>query len=179
MSTSFEIATLAAGCFWCVETIYKELKGVEHVISGYTGGTTENPTYNDLHRLNTGHAEAIQITFDPTIISFQQLLDVFWHTHDPTTKDRQGVDVGKEYRSAIFYHTEKQKQIAQESKKILEDSGVYDSPVVTDIVPFTKFYPAEEYHQNYFAKNGGTPYCLYVIDPKLSKFRERYKKLLK
>jgi len=174
-----EIATLAGGCFWCIETLFKELKGVDRVVSGYTGGTKENPTYDDLHWYNTGHVEAIQITFDPSIISYEQILDVFWHSHNPTTKDRQGADVGNEYASVIFYHTQEQKQIAIESKKALDNSGVYESPAVTEIVAYTKFYPAEDHHQDFYAKNGGQPYCLYVIDPKLSKFRERYKNLLK
>lgn len=179
MSDTLQTATLAGGCFWCVEAIFRQLKGVERVISGYTGGTTADPSYEDLHNKDTGHAEAIQITFDPAVISYADLLEIFWHTHDPTTMNRQGADVGKEYRSAIFYVNEDQKKIAEQSKREQEASGDFKDPIVTEITPLTHFYLAEADHQDYYARNKGAPYCVYVIDPKLSKLREKYKKLLK
>jgi peptide-methionine (S)-S-oxide reductase len=168
-----DTATFANGCFWCTEAIFEELKGVASAVSGYTGGHTENPTYKEVCNGTTGHAECIQITFDPSIISYDELLEVFWKTHDPTTLNRQGNDIGTQYRSAIFYHTEEQKQKAAHYKKELDESGAWSSPIVTEISPFTIFYPAENYHQQYFEVNGdANPYCQFVIQPKLEKFRK-------
>jgi len=178
-STLFETATLAGGCFWCTEAIFKRLKGVIRVTPGYTGGKFENPTYNQVASQTTGHAEAIQIIFDPKVISYEKLLEVFWHLHDPTTKNRQGADVGIAYRSAIFYHNVNQKQIAEASKKRLEKSNFYQSPVITEIVPFTKFYEAEESHQNFYEKNSYSPYCQIVIDPKIRKLLTEFKSDIK
>jgi peptide-methionine (S)-S-oxide reductase len=162
-------ATFAAGCFWCTEAVFKRLKGVISVVSGYTGGHTDQPTYEDVSTGQTGHAEAIQITFDPEVISYAKLLDVFWHLHDPTTLNRQGNDVGTQYRSAIFYHDAKQKKIAEESKAKADASGLYQDRIVTEIVPFDKFYPAEAYQQDYFDRNRLQPYCKLVIEPKIRK----------
>lgn len=171
--TNMEIATFANGCFWCTEAIFEELKGVVSSISGYSGGQTENPTYKEVCEGTTGHAECIQITFDPNIITYDELLEVFWKTHDPTTLNRQGNDIGTQYRSAIFYHTEEQKQKATQYKKELNESGAWSNPIVTEISPFTVFYPAENYHQQYFEVNGNAnPYCQFVIQPKLEKFRK-------
>jgi peptide-methionine (S)-S-oxide reductase len=170
---NMEIATFANGCFWCTEAIFEELKGVVSAISGYSGGQTENPTYKEVCEGTTGHAECIQITFDPNIITYDELLEVFWKTHDPTTLNRQGNDIGTQYRSAIFYHTEEQKQKATQYKKELNESGAWSNPIVTEISPFTVFYPAENYHQQYFEVNGNAnPYCQFVIQPKLEKFRK-------
>ena len=168
-----DTATFANGCFWCTEAIFEELKGVVSAVSGYTGGHTENPTYKEVCNGTTGHAECIQITFDPSIISYDELLEVFWKTHDPTTLNRQGNDIGTQYRSAIFYHSEEQKQKAAHYKKELDESGAWSNPIVTEISPFTIFYPAENYHQQYFEVNGdANPYCQFVIQPKLEKFRK-------
>ena len=173
MDTIIKQAIFANGCFWCTEAIFEELKGVASAVSGYTGGHTENPTYKEVCNGTTGHAECIQITFDPSIISYDELLEVFWKTHDPTTLNRQGNDIGTQYRSAIFYHTEEQKQKATHYKKELDESGAWSSPIVTEISPFTIFYPAENYHQQYFEVNGdANPYCQFVIQPKLEKFRK-------
>lgn len=179
MSDKREVATLAAGCFWCVEAIFQDLRGVEKVVSGYAGGKTPNPTYEQVCSGTTGHAEAVQITFDPQVISFADLLEVFWRTHDPTTLNRQGADVGTQYRSAIFYHSEAQKTIAERSKRDTDASGLWPHPIVTEIVPFTNFYPAEGYHQNYFQENPNQPYCRMVIDPKIRKFRKEFQERLK
>ncbi len=170
-----EIATFAAGCFWCVEAIFQQLKGVTSVVSGYTGGHTENPTYNQVLTGNTGHAEACQIEFDPDQITFEELVEVFFETHDPTTLNRQGNDVGTQYRSAIFYHNESQKKAVELFKEKLEASGVWKKPIVTQITPFTKFYRAEDYHQDYFRNNPNQQYCRYVIRPKLEKFEKVFK----
>jgi peptide-methionine (S)-S-oxide reductase len=171
--TNMEIATFANGCFWCTEAIFEELKGVVSAVSGYSGGQTENPTYKEVCEGTTGHAECIQITFDPSMISYDELLEVFWKTHDPTTLNRQGNDIGTQYRSTIFYHTEEQKQKATQYKKELNESGAWSNPIVTEISPFTVFYPAENYHQQYFEVNGNAnPYCQFVIQPKLEKFRK-------
>jgi len=175
----FETATLGGGCFWCVEAIYQDLKGVEKVESGYAGGSIKNPTYQEVCSGLTGHAEVTNITFDPDIISFKELLDVFWEIHDPTTLNRQGADIGTQYRSVIFYHDQNQKVIAESSLNELELSGVYKDPVVTEIVPFTVFYKAENYHQDYFSNNPNQPYCRMVISPKVAKFRKKYKNELK
>ena len=168
-------ATFGAGCFWCVEAIFQELEGVESVTSGYTGGHTENPTYKEVCAELTGHAEVCQIIFDSQKISFDELLEVFWQTHDPTTPNRQGNDVGSQYRSSIFYHDENQKLLAEKYKRDLNDSGAWDNPVITEITPLTNFYPAEKYHQDYFQQNMNQPYCSFVIQPKLDKFRKVFK----
>ena len=178
MSDRTETATFGAGCFWCVEAVFKELKGVRSVVSGYTGGTTENPSYRQVCRGDTGHAEAVQITFDPEIISFEDLLQVFWHTHDPTTLNRQGADAGTQYRSAIFYHDQTQKEIAQRLKREVDQSRLWPDPIVTEIAPFTSFYKAEPYHQNYYDSNWDQPYCQVVIEPKLRKFRKEFQSKL-
>lgn len=170
----YAIATLAGGCFWCTEAIFKRLKGVKSVISGYSGGTVDNPTYDEVCSGTTGHAETIQIGFDPKIISFEKLLEIFFALHDPTTLNRQGNDVGTQYRSTIFYHTDAQKQTAQKVKEKIEKSGMYD-PIVTEIVHFKNFYKAENYHQNYFDSNRSQPYCQLVIDPKIKKLMEEFK----
>jgi peptide-methionine (S)-S-oxide reductase len=174
-----DVATFGNGCFWCTEAVFQDLKGVESAISGYSGGTVENPTYKQVCTGNTGHAEVLQITYDPSVISFEELLEVFWKTHDPTTLNRQGNDVGTQYRSAIFYHNEEQKKLSEEYKKKLNESGAFDRPIVTEIVPFKKFYKAEDYHQNYYNLNGEQPYCSMVIRPKVDKFRKVFKDKLK
>ena len=174
-----EIATLANGCFWCSEAIFSRLKGVKSVLPGYSGGRVENPSYNDVCTGRTGHAEAAQIEFDPAVISFEKLLDVFWHTHDPTTLNRQGNDVGTQYRSAIFYHNDEQREVAENSKRGLEKEGMYRDPIVTEIVPFKKFYVAEDYHKKYYDQHQDAPYCRYVIDPKIHKLLDRYEKDVK
>ncbi|MBI1863254.1 peptide-methionine (S)-S-oxide reductase MsrA [Candidatus Microgenomates bacterium] len=174
-----QTATLAGGCFWCTEAIFKRLKGVSSVRPGYAGGHVDNPTYEQVCSGNTGHAEAIQIEFDPEQISFSTLLDVFFHLHDPTTKNQQGADYGTQYRSAIFYHDEEQKKIADEVIDHVEKEKVYKNPIVTEVVPFTKFYEAEDYHKDYFANNQSAPYCQVVIDPKIRKLLDTYKPLLK
>ncbi len=172
--SQFETATLAGGCFWCTEATFQRLKGVQAVISGYAASKVENPSYEQVCSGRTGAAEAIQITFDPSIISYETLLDIFWHMHDPTTLNRQGNDVGTQYRSAIFYHNDKQKRIALASKEALEKSGTYKNPVVTEIVPFTNFYPAEDYHKDYYNRNRSQPYCMLVIEPKVRKLLKEY-----
>lgn len=171
-----EEATLGTGCFWCTEAIFKRLKGVKSVESGYAGGDTKNPTYDEVCTGNTGHAEAIQITFDPKVISYEKILDVFWAVHDPTTLNRQENDVGVQYRSVIFYHSDEQKRIAEKSKTNLEKSGRYSSKIVTEITPFTNFYKAEGRHQDYYDRNRSYPYCQYVIDPKIQKLYKEFKK---
>lgn len=170
-------ASFAGGCFWCTEAIFKRVKGVDKVVSGYAGGDIEKPSYEEVSLGTTHHAEAIQITFDPKIISYQDLLYIFFRTHDPTTMNRQGADVGSQYRSVIFYHDEKQKDDAERSKE--EAQKLYDNPIVTEIVTFKSFYPAEDYHQNYYAKNPQKAYCKLVIDPKIKKLQEEFKKYLK
>jgi methionine-S-sulfoxide reductase len=174
-----ELATFGGGCFWCTEAVFLELRGVNKVVSGYTGGTVPNPTYADVCTGLTGHAEVIQIEFDPKQITFEQLLDVFFHTHDPTTKNRQGADVGTQYRSSVFFHNEKQKEAAKKVIAELDKSGDFDNPIVTTIEELKKFYPAEDYHQDYFAQNPRNPYCQAVVGPKVSKFQKRYKDMLK
>ena len=172
-------ATFGNGCFWCTEAVFQRLKGVKTVVSGFSGGHVKNPTYRQVCTGTTGHAEAIQLTYDPKEISFDDLLAVFWHSHDPTTKDRQGNDVGTQYRSAIFYHSDEQKQLAEKYKKKLDESGLYRAPIVTEIVPFTEFYPAEDYHQNYYNQNSGAGYCRVIIGPKLEKLKKVFKDKLK
>jgi peptide-methionine (S)-S-oxide reductase len=179
MNNNTETATLANGCFWCSEAIFKRLKGVESVLPGYAGGTVKNPSYDEVCMENTGHAESIQVKFDPRIISFEKILNVFWHTHNFTTLNRQGNYIGTQYRSAIFFHDDKQKEIAEKSKKDLEQSGLYKDRIVTEITPFKNFYIAEDYHKNYFERNQDAPYCNYVIAPKIKKLLEEYGQLVK
>ncbi|MFW9927112.1 MAG: peptide-methionine (S)-S-oxide reductase MsrA [Candidatus Thorarchaeota archaeon] len=170
-----ETTTLGSGCFWCTEAVFQQLKGVSSVVSGYSGGSVENPSYNQVTTGRTGHAEICQIQFDPDQISYEELLDVFFHTHDPTTLNRQGNDVGTQYRSVIFYHNDEQRVIAERVKKELDESGTWKNPIVTDIVPYEKFYRAEDYHQNYFRNNQNEGYCRVVIAPKLKKFEKVFK----
>ena len=174
-----ETATLAAGCFWCVEAVFDDLNGVEYVVSGYSGGNTVNPTYRQVCDGNTGHAEVAEIRFDPSVISFKYILRVFFSVHDPTTLNRQGNDVGTQYRSAVFFHNEDQKRDAEEVIKEVTDEGVYDRPIVTEVVPFEKFWPAEDYHQEYFLNNPNQPYCTAVVAPKVKKFRQKFADRLK
>jgi peptide-methionine (S)-S-oxide reductase len=177
--TATEIATFGNGCFWCTEAVFQRLKGVTAVASGYSGGSVKNPTYQDVCTGTTGHAEVLQITYDPKEISYEDLLAVFWHTHDPTTKDRQGNDFGPQYRSVIFYHSDKQKKLAEEYKKKLDAAGLYRAPIVTEIVPFSVFYRAEDYHQNYYNEHKSQPYCRAVIGPKLDKLKKAFHDKLK
>jgi peptide-methionine (S)-S-oxide reductase len=174
-----DTATFAAGCFWCVEAVFQELKGVLSVTSGYTGGKIKNPSYSEVCSGITGHAEACQIIYNPTVISYDELLEAFWASHDPTTLNRQGADQGTQYRSAIFYHNEQQKKLAEAYKAKLNSEKVFDKPVVTEITQAGAFYKAEDYHQNYFNENGNAPYCTFVIVPKLEKFRKVFKDKLK
>lgn len=174
-----EIATFGSGCFWCTEAIFERVKGVQKVVSGYSGGTTENPTYKEVCTGNTGHAECTQIYFDPSIVSYDELLEIFWKTHDPTTLNRQGNDVGTQYRSVIFYHNQEQKQKAEYYKKKLQEEKIWDKPIVTEIVEFKKFYPAEDYHQDYYDNNPNQGYCAFVITPKIEKFEKIFKDKLK
>ena len=173
--TNLKVATFGAGCFWCVEAVFQRLKGVESVASGYSGGHVENPTYEQVCSKTTGHAEVCQVRYDPNIVTFEELLEVFWKTHDPTTLDRQGNDSGPQYRSVIYYHDEEQKKLAQEYKRKLDTSGAWPNPIVTEISPFGKFYKAEGYHQNYFNLNTNQGYCQFVIVPKVEKFKEVFK----
>ncbi|MDH5398178.1 MAG: peptide-methionine (S)-S-oxide reductase MsrA [Cyclobacteriaceae bacterium] len=175
----YKIATLGAGCFWCVETIFEELQGVISVESGYMGGHTKNPTYKEVCTETTGHAEVARIIYDPEIISFKDILEVFWQTHDPTTLNKQGNDTGTQYRSAVFYHSEEQKEEAEFYKNKLEESAVFSNPIVTEITPATDYYVAEDYHQNYYQLNSEASYCQYVIKPKVEKFRKVFKDKLK
>lgn len=168
------IATLAGGCFWCTEAIFKRLKGVAKVTPGYSGGSMENPTYNAVSAGNSGHAEAIQIEFDPNVIGYEKLLEIFFQLHDPTTLNRQGNDVGTQYRSVIFYHDQKQKEIAEKVKGETAQSGLYPNPIVTEIVPFENFYKAEDHHLDYYAKNSGAAYCRVVINPKITKLYKNF-----
>ncbi len=176
---NLETATLAAGCFWCVEAVFDDLQGVESVESGYSGGHTVKPTYQQVCSETTGHAEVIQVKFDADVISFKEILQVFFAVHDPTTLNRQGNDVGSSYRSAIFYHSDEQKRIAEEVVKEVEAEAVYDNPIVTEIKSFDKFYIAENYHQEYFANNPNQPYCAAVVAPKVAKFRQKFVQRLK
>jgi len=174
-----EIATLAGGCFWCLEAVFEELRGVEKVESGYSGGIVPDPTYHQVCTGTTGHAEVVQLTFDPNVISFRDILEVFFTIHDPTTLNRQGADVGTQYRSAIFYHTPEQKRAAEEVMAKLDAAQVWEAPIVTEVTPFHAFYRAEDYHQEYFRSNGGQPYCQVVIAPKVAKFRAQHLAKLK
>lgn len=174
-----ELATFGSGCFWCTEAIFNDIKGVAKVTSGYAGGAVENPTYAEISSGTSGHAEVVQIEFDPSIISYEQLVEVFFLTHNPTTLNRQGHDVGTQYRSIIFYHSPAQQQAAQAVKEKLASEKTFANPIVTEISAFTKFYPAEDYHQNYFANNPDQPYCQAVIDPKVAAARQKFKSLFK
>jgi peptide-methionine (S)-S-oxide reductase len=174
-----ELATFGSGCFWCTEAVFQRIKGVEKVVSGYSGGNVENPTYRQVCGGGTGHAEAVQIEFDPLQITYPEILEIFWKTHDPTTMDRQGNDVGPQYRSVIFYHNEEQKRLAEEYKKKLDEAHIWEDPIVTEIVPFKKFYPAEDYHQNYYNENPTQGYCSYIIRPKVEKLRKVFQEKLK
>jgi peptide-methionine (S)-S-oxide reductase len=179
MNTNLQTATLAGGCFWCLEAVYDEVKGVQGVESGYAGGHMDNPSYREVCNGNTGHAEVVQVHFDPSIVSYRDLLNVFFAIHDPTTLNRQGADVGTQYRSAIFYHDEEQKKIAEELIKDLNAQQIWDKPLVTQVEKLDKFYMAEDYHQEYFARNQYQPYCMAVVAPKVSKFRKHFLELLK
>ena len=176
---NLETATFGAGCFWCVEAVFLQLEGVHTAVSGYTGGKTKNPDYQSVCTGTTGHAEVVQIEYDSDVISFQELLEVFWHTHDPTTLNRQGHDTGTQYRSAIYYHSDTQRSIAEESKAQTDNSNLWDDPIVTEITQIDIFYPAEDYHQNYFELNPAQPYCQFVIHPKMEKFTKEFKNKLK
>ncbi len=172
-------ATFASGCFWCTDAVFRKLKGVDSVVVGYTGGSLENPTYEDVSSGLSGHAEAVQVTYDPKIISYPELLEVFWKTHDPTTPDQQGADHGPQYRSVIFYHNDEQKKLAEEYKAKLDGSGIFGAPIVTQIVPSKAFYRAEEDHQNFYNTHRGVPYCQIVIGPKLEKLNKLFHDKLK
>ena len=174
-----ETATLGGGCFWCTEAVFDNVTGVRDVVSGYSGGHTENPTYSQVCSETTGHAEVVQIKFDAEEISYKEILEIFFGTHDPTTLNRQGNDVGSSYRSAVFYHSPAQKGVAEEVVKELTEEGVFDDPIVTEITEFANFYPAEDYHQNYFEKNPNQPYCAAVVAPKVGKFRQKFAHRLK
>jgi peptide-methionine (S)-S-oxide reductase len=174
-----ELATFGAGCFWCTEAVFQNVKGVSKVVSGYAGGKVKNPTYREICTGTTGHAEVAQITFDPSKVSFEELLEVFWNTHDPTTLNKQGADEGTQYRSVIFYHSDDQRQAAEEYKSQLESSKVYQNPIVTEISPLPDYFPAENYHQNYFELNPNQSYCQYVVRPKVEKFKKQFQSKLK
>ena len=178
-NNQLDTATLGAGCFWCVEAVFQQLKGVKKVFSGYSGGTIKNPAYREVCAGVTGHAEVCQIYYNPNEISFQELLEVFWQTHDPTTLNRQGNDVGTQYRSAVFFHNENQKSISIELKNKLNNSDAFNQPIITEISEFKNFYPAEDYHQNYYNLNGEEPYCQFLIKPKLDKFKKVFSVKLK
>jgi peptide-methionine (S)-S-oxide reductase len=178
-ANSQETATLAGGCFWCIEAVLQEINGVENVVSGYTGGTTVNPTYQQVCNGETGHAEAVQISFDPSKISYREILEIFFSVHDPTTLNRQDSDVGTQYRSAIFYQSEEQKAVAEQLIGELDKAHLWKKPIVTQILPLDKFYPAEDYHRDYFAQHPEQAYCRMVISPKVNKFRKQWAKRLK
>lgn len=172
-------ATFGSGCFWCTEAVFQDVMGVDSVVSGYSGGKIANPTYREVCSERTGHAEVVQITYDPDIISYDELLEIFWKTHDPTTLNRQGADVGTQYRSVVFYDDEEQKQLAEKYKKELDDSGAFANPIVTEISPLEAFYPAEDYHQNYYKNNPEQGYCSFVVRPKVEKFKQVFSSKLK
>jgi peptide-methionine (S)-S-oxide reductase len=178
-NTKKELATLGGGCFWCLEAVFEGLRGVERVVSGYAGGHQADPSYQQVCTGTTGHAEVVQVTFDPSVISYRELLEVFFGTHDPTTLNRQGVDVGTQYRSAIFYHSPEQRRVADQTIAELNAAAVWDRPLVTQVVPFESFYPAEAYHQGYFRNNPGQGYCQAVVGPKVAKFRKQFAAKLK
>lgn len=173
-TAKLDTTTLGSGCFWCVEAIFQSLEGVESAVSGYSGGGIKNPSYKEVCTGRTGHAEVVQIVYNPALITFKELLEVFFQTHDPTTLNRQGNDVGTQYRSAIFYHTEEQKQIAQQVIEDLNKAGAWNAPIVTEVTPYTNFYKAENYHQDYYNLNGDQPYCTFVIKPKMEKFKKAF-----
>jgi len=177
--TSLGVATFAGGCFWCIEAVFREVDGIEQVISGYTGGSTPNPAYQQVCSGQTGHAEAVRVKFNPSKISYREILEIFFSVHDPTTLNRQGADVGTQYRSVIFYHNEQQKAVAEELIGELNGANLWKNPIVTQVVPVNTFYPAEEYHQEYFSRHPEQSYCQVVISPKISKFRKRWSKRLK
>lgn len=177
--SGMETATFGSGCFWCTEAIFLNVEGVGKVESGYEGGKVKNPTYKEVCSGLTGHAEVVRLTFNPNVVSYDQLLEIFWKTHDPTTLNQQGADIGTQYRSVIFYHDEQQRQKAEFYKKRLEEEKAFDKPVVTEISPATTFYKAEDYHQNYYNLNSSAPYCTYVIQPKLEKFKKAFNAILK
>lgn len=174
-----EMATLGGGCFWCLEAVFQDLKGVERVVSGYAGGTVSNPSYEDVCTGRTGHAEVVQVTYDPAMLAYRDLLQVFFAIHDPTTLNRQGADSGTQYRSAVFAHDAEQEAVAREVIADLDKSGVWDSPIVTEVTPLTAFYPAEGYHQEFFRRNPAQSYCRVVIAPKVAKFRKEHLARLK
>ena len=174
-----EVATLGSGCFWCTEAIFESVKGVESAVSGYSGGDVVNPSYKEVCTGRTGHAEVVQVTFDPEVITFAEILEIFFKMHDPTTLNRQGNDVGTQYRSAIFYHTEGQRDTAEKIKQKLNDEKIWDNPIVTEITAYKNFYPAEDYHQEYYQNNKSQPYCNFVITPKYEKFKKVFKDYLK
>ena len=174
-----EVATLGGGCFWCLDAVYRDVIGVERVVSGYSGGHVANPTYEQVCGKRTGHAEVVQVWFDPAVIRYEDILNIFWHIHDPTTPNRQGNDVGPQYRSVIFTHDEAQRAAAEQSRAAAAAEGLWRDPIVTEIVPFETFYEAEEYHQDYFARNPYQPYRVYVVDPKVRKFRKSFQDKLK
>lgn len=176
---TMDTATFGAGCFWCVEAVFQNMEGVEKVVSGYSGGSVKNPAYKEVCMGTTGHAEVCQIYFNPKKVTFDELLEVFWQTHDPTTLNRQGNDVGTQYRSAVFYHSDEQKQKAEKYKAELDKSGAFDRPIVTEITSFSNFYAAENYHQDYFNLNGSEPYCQFVVKPKVEKFKKVFKDKVK
>lgn len=178
-NSNYKIATLGSGCFWCTQAIFQNVKGVTKVESGYSGGTVPNPSYEAVVTGKTGHAEVVQITYDPIIISFEELLEIFFKTHDPTTLNRQGADIGTQYRSVIFYHDDEQKEIAEKVKKVFDTLKIWDNPIVTEISQFKKFYVAEDYHQNYYDNNPNQPYCNFVITQKLEKFKKEFREKLK
>jgi peptide-methionine (S)-S-oxide reductase len=173
------MATLGGGCFWCLEAVFEGLRGVERVVSGYAGGDVANPSYQQVCTGSTGHAEVVQITFDPSVVTFREVLEVFFGTHDPTTLNRQGMDVGTQYRSAIFYHSPEQRRVAEQTIAELNAAGIWDRPIVTEVVPFQAFYPAEAYHQGYFRNNPNQGYCQAVVAPKVAKFRKHFAAKLK
>jgi peptide-methionine (S)-S-oxide reductase len=175
----FDIATFGSGCFWCTEAIFEGVRGVQSVVSGYSGGTVPNPSYEAVCSEKTGHAEASQITYDPRVISYDELLEIFWKTHDPTTLNQQGNDMGTQYRSVVFYHNEEQKMKAVHYKNELNKSGAWDNPIITEITAFSKFYKAEDYHQHYFERNPYQGYCSFIIAPKVEKFRKVFSEKLK
>ncbi|HET6231629.1 MAG TPA: peptide-methionine (S)-S-oxide reductase MsrA [Longimicrobiaceae bacterium] len=174
-----EVATLGAGCFWCVEAVFDDLRGVEDVVSGYMGGTRPNPTYEQVCGGNTGHAEVVQVTFDPAMVSFREILEVFFTVHDPTTLNRQGADTGTQYRSTVFYHSPEQKATTEQVIREMDAEKIWNAPIVTEVAEASTFYPAENYHQEYFARNPSQPYCQFVVAPKVAKFRKKYVEALK
>jgi peptide-methionine (S)-S-oxide reductase len=174
-----EVATIAGGCFWCLEAVYDDMKGVESVESGYVGGEVPSPSYSLVCTGTTGHAEAVRITFDPKVVTFKDILHVFFAIHDPTTLNRQGADVGTQYRSAIYYHSEEQRQVAEETIQEIEAEKIWDNPIVTEVTPVSEFYIAEDYHQEYYRNNSYQPYCQVVVAPKVAKFRSKFSSLLK